>query len=583
MAGKQEFFVNIDMQGNEITHAKVQTVDSAPTASADKVGQLFQVASGEEKGLYYCVDSTTVIKVASASDVATLKTAVGNATDEPLNTGSIYARIAKNAEDIAIISDAVGTSGSTGSGESVNDRVKILENSVGTADDAASADGSLYAKVKKNTSDIGTNSSDLSTLKTDVETVKGTVNNQGSNITTLQNLLGSTTDVASVEGSVYARIAKNVSDISALKNSVGEGADGLSTKVSKNTDDIAAVKKTADAAAVKADVDDALSKKVDKNGTDRLMTEAEGTKLAGIATGAEVNTINAVKVDGTTQTITDKTVNIDMSTFAKKTDISSVYKIAGTLTGINELPTGLGENDNGKVYNIDSSFIHNEKSYPKGTNVVWIWDFATGSGAWDPLAGLTDLSGYLTKDEVNTALESKADASTTYSKTDVDTALGKKVDKLTTKPVAGTYSKVDVNAEGQVTAGSTLAAADIPSLDAGKITTGEFATDRIPELNAAKITSGTLGAERIPDLDATKITSGTLDMARLPFQYATYTTSGGAKTATVTHNFNKVPLFVEVYNASGETVIGVSVTRTASTIVLEGAVELPPLTVTILG
>ena len=50
---------------------------------------------------------------------------------------------------------------------------------------------------------------------------------------------------------------------------------------------------------------------VAKNGTDRLMTADEGTKLAGIAAGAQVNKIEAVKVGGTALTIAaDKSVNI---------------------------------------------------------------------------------------------------------------------------------------------------------------------------------------------------------------------------------------------------------------------------------
>ena len=40
-----------------------------------------------------------------------------------------------------------------------------------------------------------------------------------------------------------------------------------------------------------ANVDDRVDNKVDKNGTDRLMTAAEGTKLAGIETGATKNTV----------------------------------------------------------------------------------------------------------------------------------------------------------------------------------------------------------------------------------------------------------------------------------------------------
>ena len=49
---------------------------------------------------------------------------------------------------------------------------------------------------------------------------------------------------------------------------------------------------------------------VAKNGTDRLMTADEGTKLAGIAAGAQANVIEAVKVGGTALTITEKAVDI---------------------------------------------------------------------------------------------------------------------------------------------------------------------------------------------------------------------------------------------------------------------------------
>lgn len=50
---------------------------------------------------------------------------------------------------------------------------------------------------------------------------------------------------------------------------------------------------------------------VAKNGTDRLMTVAEGTKLAGIAEGAQANVIEAVKVGGVALDIADKAVNIE--------------------------------------------------------------------------------------------------------------------------------------------------------------------------------------------------------------------------------------------------------------------------------
>ena len=48
--------------------------------------------------------------------------------------------------------------------------------------------------------------------------------------------------------------------------------------------------------------------------------------------------------------------------------------------------------------------------------------------------------------------------------------LSGKVDKLATKPTAGDYTKVTINTEGQVTAGTTLAESDIPDLHLAKIT-----------------------------------------------------------------------------------------------------------------
>lgn len=46
----------------------------------------------------------------------------------------------------------------------------------------------------------------------------------------------------------------------------------------------------------------------------------------------------------------------------------------------------------------------------------------------------------------------------------------------------------------------------------------------IPNLDAAKITTGTLGAARVPDLDAAKITTGTVATARLASGTANNTT-----------------------------------------------------------
>jgi hypothetical protein len=77
-----------------------------------------------------------------------------------------------------------------------------------------------------------------------------------------------------------------------------------------------------------------------------------------------------------------------------------------------------------------------------------------------------------------------------------------------------TATKITFDAKGLVTAGTTLAATDIPNLDAAKITSGAFDAARIPNLDASKINAGTFDAARIPTLDIATKTSGTLAVGR---------------------------------------------------------------------
>ena len=51
----------------------------------------------------------------------------------------------------------------------------------------------------------------------------------------------------------------------------------------------------------------------------------------------------------------------------------------------------------------------------------------------------------------------------------------------TNSVAAGTYTKVTVDAQGHTSAGALLEAADVPDIDAAKITTGELPTDRIAD------------------------------------------------------------------------------------------------------
>lgn len=103
------------------------------------------------------------------------------------------------------------------------------------------------------------------------------------------------------------------------------------------------------------------------------------------------NVIEIVKVNNTALPVTSKAVNIDLSGYATKADVTSVYKVKGSKASYSALPaTG---NVTGDVWNLDDT----------GANYVW-----TGT-AWDKLSETVDLSGYMLKTDVTAATTADID------------------------------------------------------------------------------------------------------------------------------------------------------------------------------
>ena len=100
-----------------------------------------------------------------------------------------------------------------------------------------------------------------------------------------------------------------VVDVSADHKVTATITDGTITKAKLATAVQTSLDK-ADTAIQQAGLNSALEGYVAKNGTDRLMTAAEGTKLEGVETGAQKNVIETVKVGGTALTVTEKAVDI---------------------------------------------------------------------------------------------------------------------------------------------------------------------------------------------------------------------------------------------------------------------------------
>lgn len=112
----------------------------------------------------------------------------------------------------------------------------------------------------------------------------------------------------------YVTSGSNTGDMVVVNVSADHKVTATITNGTITKDKLAAAVQTslgkADTAIQQAGLNTALEGYVAKNGTDRLMTAEEGTKLEGIETGAQANVIDTVKVGGTALTVTDKAVNI---------------------------------------------------------------------------------------------------------------------------------------------------------------------------------------------------------------------------------------------------------------------------------
>lgn len=114
---------------------------------------------------------------------------------------------------------------------------------------------------------------------------------------------------------------------------------------------------------------------------DGLLSKSDFSKLSGIASGAQVNVLEKVSVNGTALTINSKGVNIDLTDYALKSDVASAVNFKGSVNSYSALPTNPKKGD---MYNIATAdATHNIKA---GDNVVW------DGAAWDNFGGVFEIS-----------------------------------------------------------------------------------------------------------------------------------------------------------------------------------------------
>lgn len=147
-------------------------------------------------------------------------------------------------------------------------------------------------------------------------------------------------------------------------------------------------------------------------------TTAEKTKLSGIAAGAQVNKIEAIKVNGTTQTITNKAVDIKIPVNNNELTNGAGYQTSAQVTtAINNAISGIEQFDYKVVSSLPSTGV-------KGT-IYLIANGGTGTNIYDEYIyidskweklGTTDvnLTGYvkesdlveITNEEIDTIFNS---------------------------------------------------------------------------------------------------------------------------------------------------------------------------------
>lgn len=114
------------------------------------------------------------------------------------------------------------------------------------------------------------------------------------------------------------------------------------------------------------------------------------TKVNGIEDGAQVNKIESITIDGTSQAITNKGVALDLSDYVLKREIVSALNYKGSVANFAALPANAAAGD---IYNVTAAGGQDENgtAIKAGDNVI---KTATG---WDSFGGTVDLSGYVEK------------------------------------------------------------------------------------------------------------------------------------------------------------------------------------------
>ena len=243
----------------------------------------------------------------------------------------------------------------------------------------------------------------------------------------------------------------------------------------KTADGSASIKKALDSKADSATLTEAVGNLVPKTTTIAGINLQSNIAAADLVSALDasskiVNVIETVKVKNNGETVfspltvSNKAVEIDLSGYAKTSDISSVLQFKGTVNYKNLLPT-----ENVKVGDV----YHVKYSGSEGTNGLNA-EYVYIEGRWEELGPVVSLSNYYTKSETDSAItkavgDAKTEITSAYEKADtaLKTALQGNIDALykvdgesVTGTIATRISAVETKATNNASAIATLKGGD---------------------------------------------------------------------------------------------------------------------------
>ena len=282
-------------------------------------------------------------------------------------------------------------------------------------------------------------------------------------------------EVASGIGKLQNQTTTSTGAITSAKDTAvgvvkAEGASQTEVVEAKGTSEIQRVQEAASAQIQLATEQATIATQKASTATseaNRAHTEAERAKeYAENAAAGQINSDWAETDSAQKSFIKNKP---DLSIYALKSDVSSIYKPKGSVDTYGSLPS---DPTVGDVYNIATEDRSN--GIKAGDNVVW-----TGS-YWDNLSGFVDLAPYLTSEAASRIYLRQDTASTTYA---TKTALNSYATKaeltsgLEDKQPVGDYATNTALTDGL----------------AGKVNTSTYTTDKATFLTKTEASTTYLG------------------------------------------------------------------------------------------